>query len=50
MTEDERKRLEARRTILVSERDAAFAKMNQAVGAISMIDSMLALPPESDAS
>ncbi len=43
MTEDERKRLTARRTVLVSERDAAFAKMNQAVGAISMVDSMLQL-------
>lgn len=46
MSPKERKLLEDKRQQLHNEQMAAIAKANQATGAISMIDSILALPDE----
>lgn len=46
MTDAERKTLEARRTLLINEREQAQVKIHQATGAIAMIDAMLNMPRE----
>lgn len=46
MTPSERRTLEDKRQQLEMERIAGMAKVNQAIGAIAMIDAMLALPHE----
>lgn len=46
MTDAERKTLEARRTLLISEREQAQVKVHQATGAIAMLDAILKLSPE----
>lgn len=46
MTPSERRTLEDKRQQLELERISGMAKVNQAIGAIAMIDAMLALPHE----
>jgi hypothetical protein len=46
MTPAERRKLEDKRQQMEMERLAGMAKMNQAIGAIAMLDAMLQLPHE----